>query len=115
MPNEDTKQREFLSDNYLKYVITLDRLNYEYNGIKHINLIDFLLEDDFWYKKIIIIEKVINVSKKCKLCGKTFNKNNYQLFGISCFKTICELLGVVMPKNIKEKDKEKYLWSLVAK
>lgn len=55
------------------------------------------------------------MSKKCKLCGKTFNNNNYQLFGTSCFKTICELLGVVMPKNIKEKDKEKYLCSLIAK
>ena len=55
------------------------------------------------------------MSKKCKLCGKTFNNINYQLFGISCFKTICELLGVVMPKNIKEKDKEKYLCYLVAK
>lgn len=42
------------------------------------------------------------MNKKCKLCGKTFNNNNYQLFGTSCFKTICELLGVVMPKNIKE-------------
>ena len=55
------------------------------------------------------------MSKKCKPCGKTFNNNNYQLFGISCFKTICELLGVVIPKNIKEKDKEKYLCSLIAK
>ena len=47
-----TIEREFgaykgIHDNYPKYVITLDRLNYEYNGIKHINLIDFLLDDDF--------------------------------------------------------------------
>ena len=49
---KDTKQREFgaykaISDNYPKYVITLDRLNYEYNGIKHINLIEFLLDENF--------------------------------------------------------------------
>lgn len=52
IPNEDTKIREFgaysvINDNYPKYVISLDKLNYEYNGIKHINLIDFLLDDDF--------------------------------------------------------------------
>ena len=51
IPNEDTKKREFgafdiIKDNYPKYVITLDKLTYEYNGIKHINLIDFLLKDD---------------------------------------------------------------------
>ena len=42
------------------------------------------------------------MSKKCKLCGKTFNNNNYQLFGTSCFKTICDLLDIVIPKSIKE-------------
>lgn len=51
IPNEDTKKREFgaydvVKDNYPKYVITLDKLTYEYNGIKHINLIDFLLSDE---------------------------------------------------------------------
>ncbi len=52
IPNEDTKKREFgaysvINDNYPKYVITLDNLSYEFNGIKHINLIDFLLDDNF--------------------------------------------------------------------
>ncbi len=52
IPNEETKNREFsafdsIRDNYPKYVITLDKLTYEYNGIKHINLIDFLMDDDF--------------------------------------------------------------------
>ncbi len=52
IPNEDTKKREFgaydlVNDNYPKYVITLDKLSYEVNGIKHINLIDFLLDDNF--------------------------------------------------------------------
>lgn len=51
VPNEDTKNREFgafeiIKDNYPKYVITLDKLTYDYEGIKHINLIDFLLSDD---------------------------------------------------------------------
>ena len=55
------------------------------------------------------------MSKKCKLCGKTFNNNNYQLFGTSCFKTICDLMDIVIPKSIKEKNKEKYLCSLIAK
>lgn len=55
------------------------------------------------------------MSKKCKLCGKTFNNSNYQLFGKTCFKGICELLDIVIPKNIKEKDKERYLCSLIAK
>ena len=52
IPNEETKEREFgayniIKDNYAKYVISLDKFNYEYNGIKHVNLIDFLLDDDF--------------------------------------------------------------------
>ena len=52
IPNEETKKREFgayevINDNYAKYIITLDKLTYEYNGIKHINLIDFLLDKDF--------------------------------------------------------------------
>lgn len=51
IPNEDTKNREFgaydvIKDNYPKYVISLDKLTYEYNGIKHMNLIDFLLNND---------------------------------------------------------------------
>ena len=50
--NEDTKIRKFgaynvINDNYPKYVISLDKVTYEYNGIKHVNLIDFLLDDEF--------------------------------------------------------------------
>lgn len=52
------------------------------------------------------------MTKKCRLCGRKFNNKNYQLFGTSCFKTICDLLDIVIPKNVKEKDKEKYLCSL---
>lgn len=52
IPNEETKNREFgayksVNDSYPKYVITLDKLTYEYDGIKHVNIIDFLLKDDF--------------------------------------------------------------------
>ena len=52
IPNENTKNREFgaylnIKDNYPKYVITLDKERYEYNGIVHVNLIDFLLDKDF--------------------------------------------------------------------
>ena len=55
------------------------------------------------------------MSKKCKLCGKTFDNSNYNLFGRSCFKNICKLLEIEIPKNIKENKKEKYLFSDVAK
>lgn len=52
IPNEETKKREFgayevINDNYPKYVISTDKMEYDYNGIKHINIIDFLLDDNF--------------------------------------------------------------------
>ena len=52
IPNEETKNREFgafevVNDSYPKYVISLDKQEYEINGIKHINLIKFLLDNDF--------------------------------------------------------------------
>ena len=48
---DETIKREFgafdnIKDNYPKYVISLDDLDYSRNGIKNINLIDFLLEDE---------------------------------------------------------------------
>jgi len=48
----ETKAREFgaydnINDNYPKYVITLDKLEEEINGIHQINLLKFLLDDDF--------------------------------------------------------------------
>ena len=55
------------------------------------------------------------MSKKCKLCGKTFDNKNYQLFGKSCFKRVCDLLDIKIPKSVKEENKEKYVWSLIAK
>lgn len=48
MPLESTREREFgvlnkIQDNFPKYVVTLDSLNFSQNGISHLNLIDWLL------------------------------------------------------------------------
>ena len=50
LASEDTIKREFLpfekiNDNYPKYVISMDRFDMSRNGIKHLNIIDFLLKD----------------------------------------------------------------------
>ena len=50
--HDDTIEREFgayksIGDNYPKYVISLDKINLSRNGIIHLNLIDFLLGDEF--------------------------------------------------------------------
>ncbi len=50
--NEETRNREFnalkdIDDNFLKYLITLDKTNYSRDGIKHINIFDFLMSDNF--------------------------------------------------------------------
>ena len=50
--NDSTIDREFgayksIEDNYPKYVISLDKIDLSRNGIVHLNLIDFLLNDDF--------------------------------------------------------------------
>ena len=52
LSNDETKTREFgayeaIKDNYDKYVISLDKENFSRNGIKHINAIDFFMNDDF--------------------------------------------------------------------
>lgn len=49
---ESTLKREFkafeqINDNYPKYVLSLDKTNKSKDGIKHINVIDFLLSEDF--------------------------------------------------------------------
>ena len=51
LENEDTEAREFgaysgLEDNYPKYVISMDDLDYSKNGIIHKNIIDWLLEEN---------------------------------------------------------------------
>ena len=50
--NEKALEREFgafknIDDNYPKYVISLDKVNLSQNGIIHLNLIDFLLNEEF--------------------------------------------------------------------
>lgn len=50
LSNKETETREFgaytnIDDNYPKYVISTDKLDYSQNGIIHKNIIDFLLED----------------------------------------------------------------------
>ena len=50
--HDNTIEREFgayksIDDNYPKYVISLDKIDLSRDGIIHLNLIDFLLNDDF--------------------------------------------------------------------
>ena len=52
LSNEETRDREFrafdnINDNYQKYVISKDIEDYSQNGIKHLNIFDFLMNDEF--------------------------------------------------------------------
>lgn len=52
LSSKETIEREFgayagIDDSYLKYVISLDEEDYSRNGIKHINIFDFLMNDEF--------------------------------------------------------------------
>lgn len=52
LSNEETRNREFsafdsIDDNYPKYVISMDEEDYSQKGVKHLNIFDFLLNDDF--------------------------------------------------------------------
>lgn len=52
LSSEETKQREFgaykgIDDLYPKYIISLDEEDYSKDGIKHINIFDFLMNDNF--------------------------------------------------------------------
>ncbi len=52
LSNEETRNREFnafnnIKDNYPKYVISTNKEDYSQNGIKYINVFDFLMYDDF--------------------------------------------------------------------
>ena len=51
LANEETEKREFsafddIKDNYPKYVISTDKLDYSQNGIIHKNIIDWLLKEE---------------------------------------------------------------------
>ena len=50
LASDETIEREFsvlekIQDNYPKYVISMDLFNMSRNVIKHLNIIDFLLEE----------------------------------------------------------------------
>ena len=50
MNTEETIEREFkllesIKDNYPKYIISMDKIDYSRNGIIHLNIIDFLLNE----------------------------------------------------------------------
>ena len=52
LSSEETIEREFgaytaIDDSYPKYVISLDEENYSRNGINHINIFEFLMNDEF--------------------------------------------------------------------
>lgn len=52
LSDEETRKREFkafekIEDNYPKYVISKNDEDYSQNGIKHLNIFDFLMNEDF--------------------------------------------------------------------
>lgn len=52
LSSDETIKREFgaydsINDSYEKYVISIDEENYSRNGIKHINIFDFLMDENF--------------------------------------------------------------------
>ena len=52
LADEKVIEREFgafdsIDDNYPKYVISLDKIDFSRNGIIHKNIIDFLLDENF--------------------------------------------------------------------
>lgn len=52
LSDENVIKREFgafdgINDHHSKYVISLDKFDFSRNGIKHLNMIDFLLSEDF--------------------------------------------------------------------
>lgn len=51
LASDEVIEREFgayknINDNYPKFVLSTDFIDYSRNGIKHINLIDFLMNED---------------------------------------------------------------------
>lgn len=52
LASNETIEREFgayknIEDNHDKYVISMDKINFSKDGIKHINIFDFLLNENF--------------------------------------------------------------------
>lgn len=62
LASEDTKEREFsvlenIKDNYPKYVLSMDEFDMSRNGIKHMNLIEFLTKDSRNFKNNLYNQK----------------------------------------------------------
>lgn len=61
LETEETRNREFgvyqkVEDNYPKYVLSMDKINFSQNGIIHLNIIQFLCERSInWQVKILMI------------------------------------------------------------
>lgn len=61
LETEETRNREFgvyqkVNDNYPKYVLSMDKMNFSQNGIIHLNIIQFLCERSInWQVKILMI------------------------------------------------------------
>lgn len=56
LANDEIINREFrgleaIEDNYEKIVISYDKVDFSRNGIKNVNIIDFLMKKEFWYNK----------------------------------------------------------------
>ena len=52
LSNEETRNREFnafnnIKDNHPKYIISTNKEDYSQSGIRHINIFDFLMDDNF--------------------------------------------------------------------
>lgn len=52
LSNKETRKREFgaydlIKDQYPKYVISMNQEDYSINGIQHLNIFDFLMNDDY--------------------------------------------------------------------
>lgn len=52
LASKETNEREFgaytgINDSYPKYVISMDEEDYSHDGIKHINIFDFLINEEF--------------------------------------------------------------------
>ena len=61
--HDNTIEREFgayksIKDNYPKYVISLDKIDLSRDGIIHLNLIDFLLSEEFWNGVFNLLQSV---------------------------------------------------------
>lgn len=53
LASKETEDREYkplemIKDNYPKYVVTTDYFLQKRNGIKHVNIIDFMMHDELF-------------------------------------------------------------------